>query len=358
MRKKAALAFLARVISDIAETGNIFLEDEAYKLTKVLNTRKDEIGHISRSVGDMLAMFRTKIHSLRNVANGDLAAPIAMRSQKDTIGAALDGMVGSLNGMFRDIRAASGQVSDGSVRLAEDADALARRSGEQAETVTQLSGTIAGIARQTGHNAEMAREAAGLSESMRKLAEKGGAQMTEMTDAVRRIDEAGDAVRKVIKVIDDIAFQTSILALNASVEAARAGVHGKGFSVVAEEVRNLAAKSQNAARESEELIAESADRAKQGYRLAGETAASLEEIVSCVRQNALLAGEIASSSDRQAEAIAQINASVEHVRRAVRENSETAADSAGSSREVSGQSEILQGLIGKFKLSERLPPKS
>jgi methyl-accepting chemotaxis protein len=357
MRKKKALGFLAKVIQNIAETGNIFLDDDAYKLTKVLNQRKDEVGQISRSVGDMLAMFRTKIASLKNVAGGDLAAPVTTRSQKDTIGSALAGMVESLNNMFVEIRAASSEVSDGSKSLADDARALAQGSGEQAEAVTQLSATVSDIAGQTASNAAIAREAASLSDSIRLLAEKGGQQMSEMTEAVRLIDEAGGQIKMVIKAIEDIAFQTNILALNASVEAARAGVHGKGFAVVAGEVRNLAAKSQVAAKESDALIAASAERAKLGHRLADETAASLNEIVAGVNQSASLVGEIAASTDRQAAAIAHVNASIEQVRRVVNQNNETAAHSANSSREVSGQSEILQGLIGKFKITESLPPR-
>jgi methyl-accepting chemotaxis protein len=368
MRKKAALAFLAKEIQNIAETGSIFLNDEAYKMTKELNKRNDEIGHISRSIGDMLAMFRTKIYSLKNVANGDLAASVTLRSKDDSVGVALAGMVESLNQMFVEIRAASDQVSGGSKSLAEDARTLAQGSGEQAGAVTELSATIRDIAEQTAHNAKMAHEAAVLSGSMRELAEKSGSQMGEMTEAVRRIDEAGGQIGKVIKAIQDIAFQTNILALNASVEAARAGVHGRGFAVVAEEVRNLAAKSQNAAKESEELIATSAERARQGYRLAEAAAASLNEIVEGVNRNASLVGEITASSDRQNEAITQVNASIEQVRRVVNENSQTAASSADSSREVSGQSELLQELIGRFKISENcsvssqgwnsLPPRS
>lgn len=348
------LGFLAGVISGIAETGNIFLDDAAYKETKVLNKRGDEIGKISRSVGDMLAMFRTKIQSLNAVANGDLTTDIKLRSQKDTIGTALAGMVASLNGMFCEIRTASSQVSDGSSKLADGARSLAEGSGEQAGAIARINATISDIAGQTAQNAGMAREAATLSDSIKRIAERGGAQMGEMISAVQKINEASDAISKVIKSIEDIAFQTSILALNASVEAARAGTHGKGFAVVAGEVRSLAAKSQAAAMESEALIIDSIERAKLGVQIAGETAASLREIVQGVNKNALLIGEIASSSDKQALAIAQVNETIEQVNRVVQDNSETAAYSADSSKEVSGQSEILQDLIARFKIRESL----
>ncbi|MCL2030523.1 MAG: methyl-accepting chemotaxis protein, partial [Oscillospiraceae bacterium] len=142
----------------------------------------------------------------------------------------------------------------------------------------------------------MARESSSLSGSIKGLAQKGGAQMDEMIGAVRQINDSGEAIGKVIKVIDDIAFQTNILALNAAVEAARAGQHGKGFAVVAGEVRALAAMSQAAVEETEALIAASVGHARQGARIASETAGSLREIVDGINQSARLAGEITHSS--------------------------------------------------------------
>lgn len=348
------LGFLASAISGIAETGNIYLDDYAYKTSKALNARGDEIGKISRSVGDMLAMFRGKIQTLNAVADGDLTVGIAQRSSKDSIGVALTGMVESLNGMFLEIQSASGQVSAVSYRLADGADELAQGSSEQASTVEQLSSAISTIAGKTTQNVEMAKEAAGLSESIKCLAEKGGEQMSEMIDAVNKINEASDAISKVIKVIEDIAFQTNILALNAAVEAARAGQHGKGFAVVAQEVRNLATKSQVAAKDTGELIADSIDKAKLGSRIAGETAASLNEIVQGINKSSQLTDEIARSSDEQASEITRINTGIEQVNSVVKRNTETAVQSASASKEVSGQSALLQELIGKFKIKGQL----
>lgn len=351
------LGFLAGAISGIAATGNIYLDDAAYKETKRLNKRDDEIGGISRSVGDMLAMFRSKIHSLNAVAKGDLSADINRRSPKDSVGTALAGMVESLNGMFVDIMTASGQVETRSRRLAENSGALAQGAVRQAETIGGLSGAITNIAGQTGQNADMAREAAALSGKIKVLAEKGGAKMDEMIAAVRRIDETSGAIAKVIKLIEDIAFQTNILALNASVEAARAGEAGKGFAVVAGEVRSLAAKSRAAATDTDALVEESERRAKQGVVIAEETAAAFAAIVAEVNKSAQLNGEIARSSDAQAAAITDIHKNLESINNAVQENSETAMQSAGDSRDVSGQSALLQELLTQFTLRQqsRLP---
>ena len=347
------LGFLASEISGIAETGNIYLDDAAYKQTKELNKRGDEIGTISRSVGDMLAMFRNKIQSLKAITEGDLTTRVDLRSPADTIGSALAGMVVGLNDMFADIRSAAGQVSYGAVNLADSAGELAQGAGEQASAIGQLNNMIASISEQTTRNAGMARESSEQSGAIEQLAKKGGRQMTEMTDAVRQIRESSAAISKVIKVIEDIAMETNILALNASVEAARAGAQGKGFAIVATEVRDLAVKSQAAVKDTETLIANSESRAQTGVRIAEETSASLREILDGIDHSSRLAGEIARSSDEQAKAIARLNHNIEDVNRTVQHNSETASRSAGVSREVSSQSALLLDSLAKFKTNNR-----
>ena len=180
--------------------------------------------------------------------------------------------------------------------------------------------------------------------------------MNEMISAVREINQAGQSISKVIKVIDDIAFQTNILALNAAVEAARAGQHGKGFAVVAEEVRNLAAKSAEAAKDTGGLISNSIEKAELGSRIAGDTAASLTEIVSGINESSQIVSEIAKSSEEQSIGISQINSSIDQVAEVTHQNSATAQESAAASQEMNGQSSLLDELISQFKLKNSQEP--
>jgi len=351
-----------RAVTKAAERiaiGDIDMDDLDSGTSKTNN----EVVMLERAFTKMIESFRQQAYILARVAEGDYTSRVNIRSDKDVINTAIDLMLQETLNVLNQVASAGIQVSDGSKQIAHGAQLLASGSTQQAATVEELSTSMAVIAEKTKDNADMANRAASLAGSIKTNAEKGSQQMSEMMGAVKDINQAGQSISKVIKVIDDIAFQTNILALNAAVEAARAGQHGKGFAVVAEEVRNLAAKSAEAAKDTGGLISNSIEKAELGSRIANDTAASLEEIVSGINESTQIVNDIALSSDEQYQSIKQINQGVEQVAQVVQQNSATAEESAAASEEMSGQSAILEKLITQFQLGDGgrrpgLPPRS
>ncbi len=319
---------------------------------EVKYTSDDEIGTLSRSFQSMVESTRNQVRLLENIADGDLTVMPKARSKQDSMSMAMQKTVLNLRKIVGQISIGTREVMSGSQQVAGGATTLAQGSIEQTSAVNELSRFIGDVADKTKQNTEKAESAAGLTLNIRQSAENGSRQMEELLRAVEDINEASASINKIMKVIDDISFQTNILALNAAVEAARAGENGKGFSIVADEVRNLAAKSAQAAKESSALISNSISKAEEGARIARVTSESLADIVRGINESADIIHEIASSSVAQNTEIDQINAGIENVNQVVRLNSDTAQQSAAASQQMSGQAQMLNELVSAFRVKD------
>jgi len=342
--------FLSGVMSELTKTGNFKTESVVVNKIKTLSERKGAIGLIFNSFHGLIDMMNHKLSTLEDVANGDLTTTVVHRSDNDSYGIALQKMVDSLNDMFSEIKTATAQVTVGSSQIADGAQVLASGASEQAATLQELTATVEDVSKKTRENAERTNNANRLAENIMKNAEKGTKQMEAMINAVNEINAANQNISKVIKAIDDIAFQTNILALNAAVEAARAGSAGKGFAIVAEEVRNLAGKSAESAKDTSELISNSIEKAQLGTQIAGETATSLTDIVSGINESNEIIAEIARSSEQQTEAISQINFGINSVTQVVQQSSAATEQSAAASEQMNGQAVMLEELVKRFRL--------
>ncbi len=218
---------------------------------------------------------------------------------------------------------------------------------EQISQLNQLSDQISKVNKEIAKNTVLTGSANSKVAETKEKANSGNIEMKEMLKSMQEINEASDSIFNIIKVIENIAFQTNLLSLNASVEAARAGVHGKGFAVVAEEVRNLASQTAEAAKETTELIEGSILKVNEGSDIANKTALSLNDIIIHVEEISRFIENLTANSKAQADSINVLSHSINNIN----ENAKSAPLSEIETKvDFSQFTEKLQAIAGEFKL--------
>ncbi len=234
----------------------------------------------------------------------------------------------------------------------DDPALLAQAQGttQQAASVDGLVANVTAITAQIQTSAVRCGSASELVDQAAGYGAEADRKMEQLTEATRNINQSSAQIGTIIKTIEDIAFQTNILALNASVEAARAGDAGKGFSVVADEVRDLAAKSAGAAQNTTGLISRSVQSAKTGMESTELAVSAMRDINACIRSIKTLMDEIAAASVQQSEMIGLVETGIREISAVVQANSAAAEKSASVSKELSRQAGILNSLISCFRI--------
>ena len=317
---------------------------------------KDELGSLSNSMRQMsekISYYMDEIsRAMQQLADGNLDIPGCDGFQGDflPVQEALFIVIDSLNETMAEINTFSDQVASGSDQVAGGAQVLSQGVIAQAGSVEELASTMSEISRQVNENAETSQAVKTAAGEMGTNILACNQQMQEMKAAMGEINSCSTQIRKIIKTINDIGAQTNILALTAAVEAARVGAESKGFSVVAQEVRNLAGKSSAASKSTEALIEQTLDAVAHGTKLAEETAASLMNIVGGTDDMVSKINQIAEATQKQAEATEMVSIGIGQISDIVQTNSATAEESAAASEELYGESQLLKSKISRFKL--------
>ena len=343
-------------LSSIAESGRRLAKGNFD--VEIQYSHNDEIGEIAGTLSAIVESLRKIIFDLQEKLNAISEGDFRRNSSNieayvgnyAPLASSITKIQDSLSETIEGVKSCSTEVRNGVTQLAESASTLSQGATEQSQAVDTLSVRMGEISKGVEENAEMAEHANNLQGETREAVLRSNEKMHDMQGAMTEITHKSNEISKIIKTIDDIAFQTNILSLNAAIEAARAGSAGKGFAVVADEVGELAQKSAKAAQSTGVLIEETIDAVEKGARITGETAEALSIVEKSSEKVNELIAKISGSSELEADAILDIKDSINEILNVVAKNTATAEESAACSEELSAQVHTLNDLMDKFKV--------
>ena len=318
----------------------------------------NELGDLALALKKSMSQIHSYVEDINRImqelsqGNFDVGTSAEYIGDFRTIEQSISSFTVTISDALAQINQAEHKVSDNAEQLSSGAQALAQGATEQASAVQQLYATLDDLSKSAEHNVQSASSA---QENARLTGEQvtlSGEQMKQMVAAMVDITDASQEIGKIIKTIEDIAFQTNILSLNAAVEAARAGEAGKGFAVVSSEVRSLATQSDQAAKATKELIENSVQAAERGSKIVDEVSKTLERTLELVVRSNNAIGEIAEAVHSEAESIAQVTEGIGQISSVVQTNSASSEESAAVSTELFEQVRLLQEQIRRFHLKQ------
>jgi methyl-accepting chemotaxis protein len=329
---------------------------------------------IGRNIGQMLGM-------LNELASNNLSVTDVQIHSRDEVGQAGDALnrmknnlrqlIQSIAGTAEHVASASEEISSSASLQAQSADTQKDQTSQVATAMQEMSSTVLQVSENSGKAAEASRNAAETARHGGAIVNDTLAKMRVIADSVsstaKKVEELGkssDQIGRIIGVIDDIADQTNLLALNAAIEAARAGEQGRGFAVVADEVRKLAERTTSATKEIAQMIStvqeetkiavaameEGTKQVEEGVQTTAQAGDSLKEIIHTSEKVGEMITHIATAATEQSSATEEINNNMEQIAKLVRESSEGAQQSAKACQDLSGLALDLQNMVSNFRL--------
>src|SRR3984893_3474640 len=324
-----------------------------------MDGKAGNLERLALSINELIDGVQTTVAETMQVVQraveGDLTSRVKVDDKSGhfkALAVSVNSMIQSMMEVVTSLAKTSHEVQLGADEISRGNLELSRRTEEQASSLEETAASMEQMTSTVKNNADNAAHASQWAEAAREQAERGGRVVGSAVAAMSEINVASKKIADIIGVIDEIAFQTDLLALIAAVEAARAGEQGRGFAVVASEVRNLASRSAGAAKEIKALIQDSVAKVSDGARLVDDSGKALGEIVTGVKKVTDVMAEIAASSREQASGIEQVNKAITMMDDVTQQNAALVEEASAAAQALSAQATNRTQLISRYRVGE------